>query len=284
MFVFLSFTAYCQQNLLLPPDSLLKLNKVKKAVMTSIRRKGNGKGETIYNYNKNGVLTKSYSLSPISNRPFIITDYFFDSSGNRYASVMHGGEEYSSYSSSTSGSSWTWSSGFPDSILYYYEYNKEKKLARLYRKFPSGELMNETVYNYNPLTVVRKSFDTQRHLTSEWTEFYEKEAFIINIIEKKYDSIGNIISRSTQDFQNIYNSAGQITEVNYKNDTCSCISHYKYYSNGLIKSRSNVACLWDKKFRYKYYKKDLLVTITYLNLLCYYFLSHSINQPFFLKH
>src|SRR6478672_3485474 len=86
LLLFLSFKSYCQENILLPPDSLLKANRVKKLTMKSNNNKSNAYGENVYHYNQAGKLVKHNVMSPFSDRPAFITDYFFDSTGKAYAS------------------------------------------------------------------------------------------------------------------------------------------------------------------------------------------------------
>lgn len=217
--------------------------------------KNNGTGEMVYDYDKKGDLIRSSTISHLTNQPVFITDYFFDSSGRRYASVMHSAGESNSYTSSGTKTIWIWQRRFEDSIINYYVYDKDNKLSRAYRKYENGALRFESLYSYHPLTITWRSYDREQHLTGETKDFYEKEQFLIKSILNRYDSNGQVISTSTQTLENIYNEAGQVTEVNYRNDTCSCISKYKYYSNGLMKSRKNERCAWNKKFKYRYYKK-----------------------------
>ncbi|MEO8770399.1 MAG: hypothetical protein ABI402_09955 [Ferruginibacter sp.] len=255
-FILVLFTqnAYAQEYDFFPSDSLLKSNNVKRILVKSKKANGKHASENLYYYNHAGSLARHEVIVSFSNEPFIITDYFFDSSGNRYASVMHGGGSHSSYSSTGSWSTWRWTSGFVDSVIYYYEYNRNKQFSRIYRLYPSGKLMSYVLYSYNPKIITRKSYNESQMLTGESIEYYEKDLYINKVLSKTYDSIGAVISTFTQYFTNIYNAGGQLTEVHYSNDTCSCISEFKYLSNGLLKSVSNVSCSWNKKFVYKYHK------------------------------
>ncbi|MFT3911696.1 MAG: hypothetical protein QM737_19895 [Ferruginibacter sp.] len=243
LFIFLSLRSYSQENLMLSPDSLMKVNKVKKVTMRSKNKSGTG--TSIYYYNKSGELEKHETLFPYSSDVALATDYYFDSTGKKYASLMHGEPI----------STWKFTPGYPDSLLFeYYEYNSNRKIKRAYRMYASGKIMYEVIYAYEPKTTTRRSYNELGNLTGEDVSFYEKEQFIIKSVSKKYDSMGKLISTFTHDYTNTYNPEGQLTEVSYRNDSCSCVGKNEYYANGLIKKRTNVGCKWTKKFTYKYYK------------------------------
>jgi hypothetical protein len=187
LLLFFSLNSYCQENILLPSDSLLKMNRVKKLTMRSNNKKNNAKGENVYRYNQAGKLIKHEVMSTLLDKPLFITDYFFDSTGKAYASVFHRGETNTIYSAASTRSVYTWTSGPTDSIIYYYQYNAGNKIYRAYRNYPSGEPMNETIYTYDPMIITRKSFNQLQQLTAETNEDYQKGGNIEKIVSKKFD-------------------------------------------------------------------------------------------------
>jgi hypothetical protein len=241
-FLFLFVSVKAQERTPYLTDSLIKVLHVK----SSVRFIGNGgASETIF-YKENGDINQIIS-SVENNTPMIKTVFIYDNSGKLHSTIRQVCKEYLTKCVLLNSQH-----KCVQNITTYYDYDSQSRLKRIYNQDSSGRILSESMYKYDTLQIITKSYNLD-HSISESIEDFEKTNVISRFTGINYDSIGNVFPASSSIYKNKFNNKKQLVKSRFKIQEITCTKFYEYYPNGLIKRKFGDDCLFNWTISYTFY-------------------------------